>query len=79
MEPCVAEGTGGQRCGGSGDAERLTPILCFSWPHQGCFSLSSTAAKYNCLKLMAYVCIKLLNLHWSLQHHTPKLLFIAHL
>lgn len=72
----------GQHHGGSarGDAERPHhPYLCFSWLCKHHFFLSSTAAKNNHAKLMAYAHIKLLNLHWSLQYVMPKVVLIAHL
>lgn len=69
MEPCSTEGMAGHHRGGRGKegcGDSHCPCLCFSWLHKRHFCLSSTAAKNNHLKLMAYVSIKLLNLHWSL-------------
>lgn len=82
MELCVEESTADQ-CHGArarGSAERPHhPYLGFSWLCKHHFFLSSTAAKNNHAKLMAYSQIKLLHLHWSLQHGMPKVLLIAHL
>lgn len=82
MELCVEEGTAGQYHGAStrGDIERPHhPYSCFSWLSKHHFFLTSRAAKNNHTKLMAYPHIKLLKLHWSLQHGMPKGLLIAHL
>lgn len=54
-----------------GDAEAHTLLVCVFLDSTSTVS-SSTAAKNNHLKLMAYVCIKLLNWHWSLNTAHPN-------
>lgn len=82
VELYVEESTAGRHHGASTreNTERPHhPYLCFSWLCKHHFFLTSTAAKNNHAKLMAYTHIKLLKLHWSLQHGMPKGLLIAHL
>lgn len=72
MELCVAQGMAGQRCGGSGKGGCRHTLLICVYLDSASTVFSSTAARNNHLKLMACVCIKLLNRYWSLNAAHPN-------